>query len=81
MSSRINKQSGIDRDEFVSGLGHLKGFPTMPGTSSAATTGVPTNGIAGFAPGALFQNWKGTVGSVLYVNVGTATSATWVNIA
>lgn len=41
----------------------------------------PTNTDAGYATGCLWRNLAGTVGSVLYVNVGTNTSATWVNIA
>lgn len=80
-NSRLDLRPGVDRFLFVEGYGHLLGLPTRPGTSSTAVTGVPTAGIAGFAPGALFLNFKGTVGSVLYVNVGTNTSATWLNIA
>lgn len=79
--SRFDIESGVDRDTFVAGYGHMRGWPTRPGSSSAATTGVPTNGIAGFAPGALFQNFKGSVGSLLYINTGTVSSATWTNIA
>ncbi len=79
--SRSDVQSGVDRDMFVQGQGCMRGWPTLPGTSSAATTGVPTNGIQGFAPGALFQNFKGSVGSLLYINTGTFASATWTNIA
>jgi hypothetical protein len=78
--TRHDFQSGEDRAGFVPGIGFMYGFPTRSGTSNA-TTGVPTNGVAGFAPGAIFQNWKGAVGSALYVNVGTVSSATWVNIA
>lgn len=78
--TRGDIQSGVDRDMFMVGVGHMRGFPTRPGSSSTATTGVPTNGIAGFAPGALFQNFKGSAGSLLYVNTGTNSSATWVNI-
>lgn len=79
--SRNDIQAAVDRDMFISGVGHMRGFPTRPGSSSAATTGVPTPGIAGFGPGALFQNFRGSVGSLLYVNVGTNASATWLNIA
>lgn len=78
---RFSKADASDRDAFVPGIGYLNGYPTRPGTSSAATTGVPTNGIAGFAPGALFRNWKGSSGSLLYINTGSNTSATWLNIA
>ena len=78
--SRLDIDSAVDRLLFKEGVGHLMGLPTRPGTSSAATTGVPTAGIAGFAPGALFLNYKGTTGTLLYVNTGTSTSATWVAI-
>lgn len=79
-TTRGDVQSGVDRDMFISGVGHMRGFPTRPGTSSTVTTGVPTDGIAGFAPGALFQNFKGGIGTLLYINRGTNTSATWVAI-
>ncbi len=77
-TSRIDVQSGVDRELFVSGRGHLIGFATMPGTSSD-TNGVPTNGIPGFAPSAIFFNYKDTTGlKVRYKNVGSNTSAIWV---
>lgn len=79
-TSRNDIQSAVDRDTFISGVGHLRGFPTRPGESSTVTTGVPTDGIAGFAPGALFHNFKGSAGSLLYINNGSNTSATWVCI-
>lgn len=79
--SRIDIESGVDRLMFYSGQGHLLGLPTRGGTSSNSTTGIPTDGIAGFAPGALFLNFKGGAGSSLYVNIGTNTSTNWLNIA
>lgn len=78
---RFDIATGVDRLFFYSGIGHLVGLPTRPGTSSTATTGVPTNGIAGFAKGALFHNFLGSAGSLLYINTGSNTSATWTNIA
>lgn len=78
--SRFDIDSGVDRLMFVNGQGHLIGLPTRPGTSSTAITGVPTNGIAGFAPGANFYNFKGGPGTALYVNIGTVTSAQWINV-
>jgi len=79
--SRLDIDSGVDRLMFVSGQGHMIGLPTRPGTSSAATTGVPTNSIAGFAPGALFLNFKSSgAGSCMYVNAGSNTSSNWINI-
>lgn len=80
-NSRSDIQSAVDRDIFITGVGHMRGWPTRPGTSSTATTGVPTAGITGFAKGALFQNFKGSAGSLLYINTGSNTSATWVAIA
>ncbi len=79
--SRFDIDSSVDRLMFVNGKGHMLGYPTRPGQSSAATTGIPTDGIAGFAPGAMFQNFKGSVGSALYVNIGTNASSNWLNIA
>ena len=79
--SRLDIDSGVDRLLFINGQGHMLGLPTRGGTSSNSTTGVPTNGIAGFATGCLFLNFKGGVGTSLYVNQGTQTSATWLNIA
>lgn len=77
---RLDIQAGVDRYIFAGGWGHLLGVPTRPGESSTATTGVPTNGIPGFGKGALFINFKGTAGTLLYVNTGTLASATWTNI-
>lgn len=42
---------------------------------------VPTNGVPGFMPGCFWQNRNGTAGSLFYINTGSATSATWLNIA
>lgn len=39
----------------------------------------PTNGAAGFATGCTWTNRNGTVGGIEYKNVGTNTSAVWVN--
>ena len=41
----------------------------------------PTNGQGGYAPTCLWRNLAGGVGTFLYINVGTATSSTWLNIA
>lgn len=78
--TRLDIQAGVDRLLFISGVGHMIGLPTRPGVSSTAVTGVPTDGIAGFAPGAMFLNFKGSAGSAHYVNIGTATSANWLNV-
>lgn len=79
--SRLDIDSAVDRLMLINGRGHMFGFPSRPGESSTVTTGVPTNAIAGFAPGAIFFNNKGAAGSALYINTGTQTSALWVNIA
>jgi hypothetical protein len=78
--SRFDINSAEDRLLFVNAQGHLLNLPTRPGTSSTVTTGVPTNGIQGFAPGALMINFKGSLGTLLYVNVGTFTSSLWLNL-
>lgn len=41
----------------------------------------PTNTDKGYATGCIWINYTGGVGTALYVNVGSNTSATWVNIA
>jgi hypothetical protein len=64
----------------ASGWGRLLGFPFQPGQSSTTGTGVPTNGIKGFAPSAIFHNVKGSTGSLFYINIGTYDSSNWLNI-
>ncbi len=41
----------------------------------------PTNGAAGYEKGCLFINTGGAAGTLVYVNTGSSTSATWLNIA
>jgi hypothetical protein len=80
-TSRLDIQQDVDRLMFIAGRGHLLGLPTQGGASSNATTGVPTNAIAGFAPSAMFFNFKSTtLGQFFYINTGTQASATWTNI-
>lgn len=76
--SRFDVDSAVDRLMFLNGIGHLIGLPTRPGGSSTATTGVPTNGVQGWAPGALFHNFKGSGSTALYFNAGTFLSSLWV---
>lgn len=78
--TRFDIQSGVDRLLNLPGVGHFLGLPTRPGSSSAATTGVPTNGVKGYAPSGLFLNFKGSIGSLVYANTGTYLSSTWTNI-
>ena len=44
-------------------------------------SGAPVNGVSGFAVGCLWVNYAGAAATILYVNIGTATSTTWLNIA
>jgi hypothetical protein len=80
--ARLDIDSAVDRIMFLSGYGNMMAFPSLPGTTSTAGTGVPTNGTSGFAPGCLFLNYKATggAGSVLYVNSGTSNSSAWSRI-
>jgi hypothetical protein len=71
MSRRHDIQDATGRIEYLAGRGTIQAW------GAAA----PTGGTAGFAPGCLYHNLAGTLGSVLYVNVGTFTSSNWVNIA
>lgn len=81
-TSRLDFQSSVDRYGWMPNRGFFFGFPSLPGASSNATTGVPTNGIVGFAPGALFFNYKATgTAPDVYMNTGTQASATWEPIA
>lgn len=77
---RFDLFSGVDRYFYLPGRGHMLGLSTRQGTSCATTTGVPTNGIQGWAPGAIWWNFLGSVGSLFYVNTGTFASATWTNV-
>ncbi len=78
--TRLDIQSAVDRLLRITGIGHLLGLPSQPGLSSTTGTGVPTNGVQGFAPGCLFINYKGSTGTLVYVNTGTYASSTWTNI-
>ena len=79
-SQRLDVDPSVDRLLFIPGYGHLIGIPTRPGTTCTATTGVPTNSVGGFAKSALFFNFLGSAGSLIYVNTGTNLSTTWTNI-
>lgn len=41
----------------------------------------PVGGESGYIPGCIWVNRSGTIGAIFYLNVGSATSATWVAIA
>ncbi len=40
----------------------------------------PTNSQSGFAKGCIYINTAGTAGTLVYCNIGTATSTNWQNI-
>jgi hypothetical protein len=64
---------------LLPGVGFMRGFGPSD-IAGSQTVGTPPAGAAGFAPGAIWQNAAGANGTFLYVNIGTSTSATWLNI-
>lgn len=46
----------------------------------ASQNQAPTASAAGYAPGCIFVNTAGSIGSFVYFNSGTLTAATWTNI-
>lgn len=68
---RQDVQDATGRSEYNPGYGQMRAWGA----------GAPTNAQKGFAPGCIYQNLTGSAGSVLYVNTGTFTSSTWLNIA
>ena len=78
--TNLDIQAPVDRYMRITGYGFALGFPFSSATSNS-TTGVPTNGKAGWAPSAIFINVKATsLGTFLYVNTGSNTSSTWTNL-
>jgi len=71
--SRGDIQDPTGKRHFIAGIGIMLAF----GTKDIPT---PTNGRTGYAPSCLWQNPYGAVGSLLYINTGSVTSATWVVI-
>lgn len=59
--------------------GKILEVPTI-GIVFASQNAAPTASLAGYAPGCIFINTAGAVGSFVYVNSGTLASATWSNI-
>ena len=72
-------QDATGRRTYIPVRGNMRGWPGKLNVDYTGS-GIPTNGIPGFAPGATFQNFLGAAGSAFYVNVGTVTSATWVEL-
>ena len=68
------------RQQFVDVKGILVHNTAFNGLV-ASGTGAPTAAATGYATGCLWIRSDGAAGSCLYVNTGSATSATWLNIA
>jgi hypothetical protein len=66
---RQDVQDATGRSEYNPGYGQMRAWGS----------GVPTNGQQGFAPGCLYQNLTGTIGTAFYINVGTFASSRWLN--
>ncbi len=82
-TSRDDIQDATGKRSFISGRGATRAYPMDANVGDYnATTGAPTNNKAGYCYGCIWQNVIGSgAGAALYVNVGTVTSATWVNVA
>ena len=65
MSGPLNKHDGTNELLSIPGVGILL----------AAGTTVPTDGVAGYAPGCIFIDLDGSAGSRLFCNDGSVTSA------
>lgn len=78
MTTWLDIQAAVDRLMNVAGRGRLIGLPALSASSNAS--GVPTNGLQGWAPSAIWFNYKGSIGSFFYVNTGTFASSTWTNV-
>jgi hypothetical protein len=72
-------QDVTGRRTYYPGRGNLRGWPSKLNVDYTGS-GVPRNGIQGFAPGATYQNFLGAAGSAFYINVGTFASSTWVEL-
>lgn len=51
------------------------------GVTQVQFPGIPNDGDAGYGPSCIWQNLSGTAGTLIYINQGTNTSATWNAIA
>lgn len=83
MGPRLDLLGNVGRYMRIAKLGELMGLPfgKAAGQDFNATTGIPIDGTAGWAPGAVFHNTlAATPGTMLYVNVGTRASSTWRNL-
>lgn len=72
MSKRHDLQEGTGRIEYLPGRGTVQAYGPGMGTS-----GTPTNGTTGFAPGCI---WQDLIGSGFYLNIGSFTSSLWIQL-
>lgn len=71
----------VGQRHFVAGHGHVLARPALFNAADYdSATGIPNDGVTGYATGCFWQNYLGTKGSLLYLNVGDQDSAIWVNI-
>lgn len=70
MAARTDIQDATGRLQYLPGKGQLHAWGS----------GVPTDGVQGFAPSCIYQNVDGTAGSTFYVNIGTFLSSNWFNL-
>jgi hypothetical protein len=71
----------VRRNELSDSSGIVSRKPGGIGVTIIEFPGVPTDAVQGFAPGCIWLNVSGALGSAFYVNVGTFTSSNWLNIA
>ncbi|MES2155739.1 MAG: hypothetical protein V4510_11445, partial [bacterium] len=67
------------RIQYAEPLGGITFDPTGMRTF-ASLAAAPTASIAGYAKGCLFVNTAGSLGTLVYFNSGTTTSAIWTSI-
>src|ERR1700734_143414 len=67
---RQDVQDATGRSEYNPGYGQMRAWGK----------GSPTNGQQGFAPGCIYQNLTGVIGTCLWCNIGTFSSSQWINV-
>lgn len=76
MKAWLDLIGNVDRILNLGGIGNLIGLPLAnAGKSYTLATGVPINGVKGYAPSAL---WFNTKNGGVYENTGTYLSSLWV---
>ncbi len=66
----------MQRHKVQDATGVINSKPPM-GILDVVKFAAPTNTDSGYAIGCVWRNLAGTAGSIFYVNIGSATSATW----